>query len=429
MSVFSLERRDTSFENPSIPISSDSIISLLGTGITTDSGVHVSEFNAMRLSAVWRCVSILSGVVAGLPLQVFSGNRDDPGPKQPVDKSILYTAPEGLTMFEFKEQLMTHLLLWGNAYIRKVWNRAGDQVVQLILYRPWEVTASRLKGPGSPKTYDVINGDKKLTDDDIIHVPGLGYDGIRGLSPIQFARQSVGLGVAVEQYGAKFFGNGAMLGGIIKSQDRIPQEKAEQVKNRFRDKLVGLARAHEVAVLDSGLDYMPLQIPPETAQFLATRQFSVNEIARWYGVPPHLIGDVDKTTSWGTGIAEQTLGFVRFTVSFWVSRIEQRLSTAIPAGQFAAFDMDALLRADANQRAVFYHNAITDGWMSRAEIRALEALPQADPAYGLDQFEMSLTEQISAKVATAVSNALQPKQEPQSGQTKPNQKTRARSTE
>lgn len=398
--LFGRMERRTSLENPSIPISSDSIITLLGTGITTDAGIHVSEFNAMRLGAMWRCVSIISGIVAGLPLRVYSGNRDDIGPKTPTNTGILSRPPEGMTMYEFKEQIMVHLLLWGNSYVRKVPNQGGNKTAALVLYRPWEVKPSRNGGPGTPKHYDVLNGDKNLTDDDIIHIPGLAYDGIQGLSPIQYARNTIGTAVAVEQYGAKFFGNGAMLSGLIKSNDKIPQDKAEQIKQRWRDKFTGLARAHEVAVLDSGLEYVPLAVPPETAQFLATRLFNVNEIARWFGVPPHLIGDVDRTTSWGQGIAEQTLGFVRFTIGFWASRVEERLSQALPStpAQYAEFDLDNLLRADANQRASFYHQAISDGWLNRAEVRIMEGRTPAPDEAGLEQFETSMTEQIATKV-------------------------------
>ena len=399
--LFGRTERRTSLENPSIPISSDSIITLLGTGITTDAGIHVSEFNAMRLGAMWRCVSLISGIIAGLPLRVYNGHRDDIGPKTPTDSGILSQPPEGMTMYEFKEQIMVHLLLWGNSYIRKVPSEGGNRTAATVLYRPWEVKPSRNGGPGTPKHYDVLNGDKGLTDDDIIHIPGLAYDGIQGLSPIQYARNTLGTAVAVEQYGAKFFGNGAMLSGIIKSKDKIPQDKAEQIKQRWRDKFTGLARAHEVAVLDSDLDFMPLAVPPEAAQFLASRLFNVNEIARWFGVPPHLIGDVDRTTSWGQGIAEQTLGFVRFTVGFWASRVEERLSQALPANppQYAEFDLDNLLRADANQRASFYHQAISDGWLNRAEVRIMEGKTPAPAAAGLEQFETSMTEQIATKVS------------------------------
>lgn len=371
-----------SLNNPAVALSSDSIIAVLGSGLRTDSGVNVSELTAMRMTAVWRCVSLMSGLVAQLPLKTYgilSG-----GGRAELELPILKSPYPGMTSYQMWELVMVHLLLWGNAYLLKIYDELGQNVVRLLPLNPWSVYVRRNTPiPGSAfgsKVFAVSGADHTYTDEDILHIPGVGYDGIQGLSPIAHARQGIGLGLAAEEYGARLFGSGSLHSGFLKTDQRLTQEGADVIKQRWRERIAGLGKAHEVAVLDNGLSFVPITIPPDQAQFLQTRAFTVEEICRLYGVPPHLVMQTDKTSSWGAGIAEQTLGFVRFTLSAWTTRLEQELTLHLcPPGQYLEFDMRRLLRGDDANRYSVYATAKAIGVMTGNEIRKAENMPPGGP--------------------------------------------------
>jgi HK97 family phage portal protein len=383
-----------SLNNPSVPLSSDSIVAILGTGFTTDSGVNVGETNAMRFTAVYRAVQVIAGTIAGLPLNVFEDTPDTID-RTRVPVQVLQQPYPDLTSYEFWELILTHLLLWGNAFCLKVYNELGDQVVRLMPLLPFDVQPMRQLLPNGtaygPKVYAMSTrvGGGYLTDEEILHFPGLGYDGIKGLSPIAMCRQSIGLGIAAEEAAARLYGSGSLLGGVLQTEQRLEQPQADAIKLRWRERVAGLARAHEIAVLDAGLKFVPVSIPPEQAQFLQSRQFQLGEVARIYGVPPHLLMDLDKTSSWGQGVAEQSLGFIRYTLSFWLKRLEGRLNFGVlPANQHAEFDFQGLLRGDTAARYAAYNAALAGGWMNANEVRAAEGLAKG-PAE-LDAFNQSI---------------------------------------
>jgi HK97 family phage portal protein len=396
---FRMERRDT-LENPSVPLSSPQAWALLAGQNSTDSGVNVSEFSAMRVTAMWRAVHLIAGTIAQMPLNVWDGKRGEASNRKPVDTPWIDNPNDEVDWLEFIETSLAHILLWGNAYWLPVYTNLGDEIAQIWALSPWNVTPTRKLSPRpgvpGPKSYRVAQGSGlTLSDADLVHFPGLGYDGIRGLSPVSHARQALGLGVAAEQYGARLFGSGTLMGGIVTTDQKLDKDQADTIKARWRDKLTGLAKAHEVAVLDNGLKFTPLGIPPEDAQFLMTREFSVSEIARLYGVPPHLLMQVEKTTTWGSGIAEQSLSFVRYTLSQWTARFEQRITKRLcKPGQYAEFDNSQLLRGDVAARYSSYGNATMAGWLCPNEVRIMEgkvpigAQPPDgydphDPQYGL----------------------------------------------
>lgn len=338
--------------------------------------------------AVWRCIHLLSGTVAGIPLRVWKGRPGDPDRIELFPQWIDNPNPE-LTWYEFMETSMAHILLWGNAFWLPVKTNAGNQIAQLWTLPPWSVFPTRKtsgrKGVPGPKVYDVnIGSGLQLADGECVHVPGLGYDGIRGLSPIAHTRQGLGLGIAAEQYGARLFGSGSLMSGIVSTDQKMTTGQAETMKARWRDKVAGLQKAHEIIVMDAGLKWTPIGIPPDDAQFLETRRFAVEEIARLYGVPPHLLMNVEKTTTWGSGIAEQSLAFLRYTLSQWLVRFEQRITKWLCApGTYAEFDPDKLLRGDTAARYSAYNVALSSGWLSRNEVRSRENLPKVD---GLDDY-------------------------------------------
>lgn len=379
------ERRD-SLENPGIPLSSPQAWALIAGEIGTNSGVNISEFTALRTMAVWRCIALISGTIAQMPLHAWQGRRGDSNRKA-IEFPLFEDPNPEISIFELIETSLVHDLLWGNGYWLKIGNNAGDGVAQVWSLPPWSTFVTRddtqRNGVPGQKVYRVnVGNGLKLTDADVVHFPGLGYDGIRGLSPIAHAREGLGLGVASEQYAAKLFGNGSLMGGMITTDKDLTDDQAETIKARWRQRMTGINKAHEVAVMDSGAKFTPLTIPPEDAQFLQSRQFSVEETCRLYGVPPHLAMMVDKTTSWGAGIAEQSVGFHRYTLTHWTGRYENRLTKfLLPKGVYAEFDSSQMLKGDTAARYAAYAVARATGWLNGSEIRKFENLPPInDPA-------------------------------------------------
>lgn len=385
--IWPFERR-TSLENPGVPLSSPQAWAILAGEVSTDSGVNLSEFTTMRIAAVWRCVELIAGTVAQCPLRAWRGVRGD-SDRKAVEVQVFEEPNPQTTPYEFVETTVTHELLWGNGYWLPIGTNAGDGIAQLWTLNPWSVTPSRKptsdKGVPGDKVYQInVGSGLQLGDDQVVHLPGIGYDGIRGLSRIAHARQSLGLSVAAEQFGARLFGSGSLMAGFLSTERSLSEDEAKTIKARWRDRITGLAKAHEVAVLDAGMKWTPIGIPPEDAQFLQTRQFAVEEVCRWFGVPPHLAMLVDKTTSWGAGISEQSLGLHRYTLSHYFERVQQRATQfLLPSGVYAEFDTSRLLRGDQVARYAAYGLAITYGWLSQNEVRAMEQLPRVD---GLDDY-------------------------------------------
>jgi HK97 family phage portal protein len=286
---------------------------------------------------------------------------------------------------------MFHLLLWGNAYVEKIRNPLGS-IIALRPINPARVKPRLFKpGEGDPnaKVYEVKGVGRSQTVEpytnyEIMHVPGPGYDGLMGLSPIGVARQSVGISLAAEELAATLYGNGNLMSGVLSTDVKLDQGQADMLKARWREKVQGSRHAHDIAVLDAGTKFTPTSMPPEDAQFLQTRRWQTIEIARLYGIPPHLLGDVEKSTSWGTGIEQQNLAFVAYTLRPWLNRIEQRVTREIvePSTQYAEFLVDGLLRGDSAQRAASYVSGIQWGYLTRNEVRVKENL---QPLEGLDE--------------------------------------------
>ena len=363
----------------------------------TTSGKRVNEMSAMQMTAVYSCVRILAEAVAGLPLHLY--RYTDNGSKEKAIEHPLYRLlhdepnPE-MTSFIFRETLMTHLLLWGNAYAQIVRNGKGE-VLGLYPLMPNKMSVDRDTDGRLWYTYTrstdeapTMKGSTvKLHPYDVLHIPGLGFDGLVGYSPIAMAKNAIGMGIACEEYGARFFANGAAPGGVLEHPGTV--KDPQKIRDSWNSVYRGTGNAHKVAVLEEGMKYTPIGISPEQAQFLETRKFQINEIARIFRVPPHMVGDLEKSSF--SNIEQQSLEFVKYTLEPWVIRWEQSIMRALLSTQekemyFVKFNLEGLLRGDYQSRMNGYAIARQNGWMSANDIRRLENLDQIPKEDGGDLY-------------------------------------------
>lgn len=369
----------------------------------TASGKYVTERSAMQMTAVYCCVRILSEAVASLPLQFYRYTNDG-GKEKAVEHPLYFLLhdepnPE-MTSFIFRETLMTHLLLWGNAYSQIIRNGKGE-IVALYPLMPDRMRVDRDEHGQLYYEYTVYDADdvdgRKGTDKagrtvrlqpaDVLHIPGLGFDGLVGYSPIAMAKNAIGLAIATEEYGSKFFANGAAPSGVLEHPGTI--KDPSRVRESWQATFGGSGNANKVAVLEEGMKYTPISISPEQAQFLETRKFQIDEIARIFRVPPHMIGDLEKSSF--NNIEQQSLEFVKYTLDPWVSRWEQAMVRALLTPDekkkyFFKFNVDGLLRGDYQSRMNGYATARQNGWMSANDIRELENLDRIPAEQGGDLY-------------------------------------------
>ena len=341
---------------------------------STSSGKAVNERTAMQASSVYACVRILAESVAGLPLHVIERNIEGSKtakPEHPLYRLLHDEPNREMTSFVFREALMTHLLLWGNAYAQIIRDGRGYPVALYPLL-PDRVSVDRDNTGELTYTYQSDKGQVKLRRENILHIPGLGFDGLIGYSPIAMAKNSIGMALATEEYGAAFFANGANPGGVLEHPGVLKDK--DRLRDSWQSQFTG-ANAHKVAVLEEGLKFHQISIPPEQAQFLETRKFQINEIARIFRVPPHMVGDLEKSSF--SNIEQQSLEFVKYTLDPWVVRWEQSLGQALllPSEKdrfFIKFNLDGLLRGDYHTRMLGYSTGIQNGFLSVNDVRGLE---------------------------------------------------------
>ena len=350
----------------------------------TTSGKPVNERTAMQTTAVYACVRILAEAIASLPLHVYE-YQDDGGKKLVHDHPLYYLLhdepnPE-MTSFVFRETLMSHLLIWGNAYAQIIRDGAG-RVLGLYPLLPDKMDVQRDDKGNIYYVYSRNSdenpmfkeyGNIKLKAEDVLHIPGLGFDGLIGYSPIAMAKNAVGMTLACEEYGASFFANGANPGGVLEHPGVL--KDPSKVRESWNSVYRGVSNAHKIAVLEEGMKYQQIGIPPEEAQFLETRKFQINEIARLYRIPPHMVGDLDKSSF--SNIEQQSLEFVKYTLDPWVIRWEQSLqrSLLLPSEKgkyFIKLNVDGLLRGDYQSRMNGYAVGRQNGWFSANDIREME---------------------------------------------------------
>ena len=363
----------------------------------TTSGKAVTERSAMQMTVVYSCVRILSEAVAGLPLHLYK-YTDSGGKAMALDHSLyrlLHDEPNPeMSSFVFRETLMTHLLLWGNASAQIIRN-GKNEIVALYPLMPNKMSVDRDENGRLYYTYyrgsDEAIKNKEfavtLQPSDVLHIPGLGFDGLVGYSPIAMAKNAIGMAIACEEYGAKFFANGAAPGGVLEHPGTI--KDPQRVRESWQSTFGGSGNANKIAVLEEGMKYTPIGISPEQAQFLETRKFQINEIARIFRVPPHMVGDLEKSSF--SNIEQQSLEFVKYTLDPWVIRWEQSIQRSLLNSEekkkyFAKFNVEGLLRGDYQSRMNGYAIGRQNGWMSANDIRELENLDRIPAEDGGDLY-------------------------------------------
>ncbi len=360
-------------------------------------GKPVTERSAMQMTAVYSCVRILSEAVAGLPLHLYR-YKENGGKEKAIDHPLYHLLhdepnPE-MSSFVFRETLMTHLLLWGNAYAQVIHNGKGE-VIALYPLMPNRMTVDRdgrgqlyYKYTTSSDDAPTMQGNVTyLSPSDVLHIPGLGFDGLVGYSPIAMAKNAIGMAIACEEYGAKFFANGAAPGGVLEHPGTI--KDPQRVRESWQSTFGGSGNANKIAVLEEGMKYTPIGISPEQAQFLETRKFQINEIARIFRVPPHMVGDLEKSSF--SNIEQQSLEFVKYTLDPWVVRWEQSIMRSLLSDSekkeyFVKFNLEGLLRGDYVSRMNGYAIGRQNGWMSANDIRELENLDRIPAEEGGDLY-------------------------------------------
>lgn len=370
----------------------------------TVSGPAVNERTSLRHIDVYACESLIADAIAMLPIDVF---RKTGNTRTPVPSSLAEQPNPEMTRFDFWQRAVTSVLGAGDSFnVVTARDRAGYGT-QLTPVHPDDVT----KVDRDPTTRIIryhLRGGDIIPRFDMMHVPGFILPGeLRGMSVLEAGRQGIGLAVAAEEFGARWFGEGATPSSILESDQPYNEDAAKAAQEAW-------TRAHgdrhrKPAVLFGGLSWKQIQITPEESQFLETRQFQTSQIARLFRVPPHMIGSIEKSTSWGSGIEEQGIGFVVYTLGPWLTRFEQGLSALLPRDQFARFNVSALLRGNAKDRFLSYAVGRQWGWLSVNDIRALEDLA---PVEGGDVYLQPLN-MIDAKEALEV---LLAKTTPQGGQ-------------
>lgn len=346
-------------------------------GVTTHAGVTTSAESALRLSAVYSCVRILADMVGSLPLHVYR-RRADEGKDRATDLpeyQLLRRRPnQWQTSIRWRQMGMRHLLLRGNFYNLIV--ASTRRVRELIPLDPDRMTVRLLDSGRRGYLYRPLTGPAMaLTQDEVFHLTGFSLDGITGCSVIEYARESMGRSLAEELYASRFWSQGAATKGALTTEGKLTPEQRAANTEAWQQAQGGWWNSHKVALLEGGLKWTQIGVSARDAQYIEGRQFSVADCARWFGVPPHMIGDVDKSTSWGTGIEQQSIGFLNTVLMAWLVMWEQDIDRQILEDDddlFAEFLVDAMLRGDLTSRASAQRQYVDGGILSVNEVRLME---------------------------------------------------------
>jgi HK97 family phage portal protein len=385
-------------ENPSTSLSNPAawLTGLFGTSKT---GVQVSEDNALTFSAVYAAVRIISETIASIPLNVYQADGETrvKAVGHPV-QDLLAKAPNSVSStFTFREAMASNLVLHGNAYAKIEMNAAGRPTA-LIPLNPMKVEVKVVDGE---KVYVF---DKKHTylDYEILHFVGLSFNGLTGKSPLSMAREAVAIGLAAQEYGARFYSNGANAGGVITAPGRLNTEVVKRLRESWNRAQSGNSNSHSTAILEEGMKYEKIGLDPEAAQFLQSRKFQVNEIARIFRIPPSYLADLDNSST-KANVEQQAIQFVRDCITPYVRRMEVELNRKLfredEPNLYAYFTMEGLMRGDQKARYEAYAVARNWGWLSVNDIRDLENL---NPVEGGDIYLQPLNMQRAGQDDTNV---------------------------
>jgi HK97 family phage portal protein len=341
-------------------------------------GKRVTVDSALQLATVWACVRLISETLATLPLGFYQRNAD--GSRTVATSHALYDLlhnqpNDDMTAVVFWEAVVASMLLWGNAYIEIF--RSGRTVVALGFLMPWRVTVSRLANGNVEYRYRAAGGGERvIAQADMMHIPAFSVDGVLGLSPVAYGTNVLGTSIETDRASAETFRDAMRSPGIITVASVLKNEQREQIREHVKK----VAVEGGVYVLEKGTGFEKLKFNPVDAELLASRSWNVEEICRWFGLDPAMVGHGGKDSNWGTGLEQKMLWFLVFALRKWCVRIEQavRKNLLTPVERltfFAEFNMEGLLRGDSTARAAFYASAGQNGWKTRNEIRRLENDP------------------------------------------------------
>jgi len=346
-------------------------------GLPSSSGMYVSESSALKITAVSAAVRILAESVGFLPLIVFerlSGGGKRRATEHPLYRPLHDEPNPYMSSVTWRETGQGHLALWGNSYSEIEWGAHG-QVKALWPLLPNRVWPEVKNNQFAYHVHSDKAGEVILMPGDVLHIPGLGFDGIKGYSPVTLAREALGLALATEKFGATFFLNGSRASGVLEVPASLEGPASANLRKSFADANSGLDNVGKTILLEDGVKWRQLSIPNNDAQFLETRKFQVTEIARMFRIPPHMLADLDRATF--SNIEHQSLEFVIFTLGPWLRRWEQELNRKLFSAQekrryFIEFNVDGLLRGDIASRYAAYNTGRNGGWLSADDIRELE---------------------------------------------------------
>lgn len=377
-------------------------------------GVPIDHDSALTYSAVWACTKIISEHIAMMPWRAFEKKN---GVRQVADGSLLdgllYRSPnDEMTSFDFRQALITSALLQGNGLAEIERTRHGEPAAF------WGIDWQRVNPDRDRRgrlCYDIAENNGKNTvlyAKDVIHLKGMGYDGLQGYSVIEYAKQCISLGLATEQFGAAFFGNGAMPGGVIEWNDSGEQpdewgpNAAKNMKSSWNKKHQGSAKHGGIEILEPGQTFKAISINPNDSQFLESRKFGINEVCRWFNVKPHKVADLERSTN--SNIESQNIEHVTDTLLPWVTRLEQETDFKAygrDTRKYSKHNMSALLRGDLKARQEFYSTMLDRGVYSIDEVRAFEDMNPLENGTGkirLVPMNMATLEQAAKNGNTAL---------------------------
>lgn len=371
------EVRRTTIENPGVPINSTNLSAVFG-GSESHSGIQVDQDSALTFTAVYGCVRIRSENISTIPLNIYrvDGNKKSIDTAHPLYK-LLHDEPcEMYTSTTWRQLMQSAVDLWGNGYSKIIRNPRTYAVEWLDFIHPSLVEPYQVIRKDGTKTLRYkINNSEDVAAVDMLHISGIGFDGIKGKSPIEVSAENIGLGLAAERFGAEFFTNGASFTGVLSTDQVLKQEQINTVVKSWRETHTGNGKRNGTALLPFGFKFTPIGIPPEQAQYIATRKFQLEEVARIYGVPLHMLANLDRSTN--NNIEHQGIEFVTNTMRpvcvNWEQEINRKLLTEAEKGKvYAKFNLEGLLRGDSVSRAQFYQVMVQNKIYSPNECRELE---------------------------------------------------------
>lgn len=377
--------RAASPENPSTNLSNpaDWLVDWM-TGGGTYAGPPVNELNAVRATTVFRCISIIANTIASLPFNVYKRTPEgrESATSHPLQK-ILHDQPNRITSsYTFRQIIAGGLLTNGNGYAVIGRNNAG-RILDLLQIPPQDVEVERKGRNGFYRLEYLVTMDGerfRIDQETMIHVPGLGFDGISGISPIAaVGKQAIGLGLALEEFQGRFMQASARGSGIVEVDKALSTDGLHNLRMAFEKLYSGVEKSGKTIFLDKGMSWKSMQIDPSDAQTLETRRYQVSDIARIFGVPLHLLGETEKATSWGSGIEQQTIAFVEYVIRPWLVSIEQEFNRKLfRAPYYCEHSLAGLLRGDSKARADYYSKGVNNAFMTPNEVRRAENLPPVE---------------------------------------------------